>query len=89
MHRININAIDKMLTRETANRDSVPAGTIDWYTYQNRIDLLNEVKGHTEEVVKPEKEDSGEAVGEGATQVASKAKKSKVEPKVEETKDAA
>jgi len=53
---INIpqHKFEELLTRETELRDGSPEHTLDWYTYNNRIALLNEVKALQLKVEVPE-----------------------------------
>ena len=41
---IDIQKLNKIIKREESLRDQLPEHTLDWYTYTNRITLLNEVK---------------------------------------------
>lgn len=41
---IDIQEFNKIIKREESLRDQLPEHTLDWYTYTNRITLLNEVK---------------------------------------------
>lgn len=42
---LNISAFKELIKREEALRDGSPEHTLDWYTYNNRVALLNEVEG--------------------------------------------
>lgn len=51
MSTININKLNDLIGREEEVLNGLPEHTLDWYTYKNRLSLLDEVKA----LVKPDK----------------------------------
>ena len=48
---VNTDALITIKQRETKQRDSIPKHTLDWYTYSNRVELIEEIEKHFSEVV--------------------------------------
>lgn len=65
MTTVNIKKFEEIVAREEANRNELPEHTMDWYTYNNRITLLNEVK----ELFKVEKEKAQKVVAKSPVTV--------------------
>lgn len=42
MKTINYTKFKELIERETALRDNSPEHTLDWYTYNNKVELLKE-----------------------------------------------
>ena len=51
---VDRQGIEAIRKREQALRDALPPHTLDWYTYDNRLALIEEIKAHFHHVPKVE-----------------------------------
>lgn len=59
---IGLADFNKLVERETKLRDDSPEHTLDWYTYNNKVVLLEEVRAlFAPEVKSPEKKETTES----------------------------
>lgn len=54
---VNIQALEAIRNREVNNRDVVPEHTLDWYTYDNRVKLIDEIADSFIQVVRVKHEE--------------------------------
>lgn len=61
--KLEKSKLDALIAQETKLRDDSPEYTLDWYTYDNRVKLLEEVQAATT-VIKEEKKMKAAKVAE-------------------------
>jgi len=50
--QVDIKALEEIRSREVTHRDNVPEHTLDWYTYDNRVKLIDEIADSFIQIVK-------------------------------------
>lgn len=75
MKIINYKRFEELIEREASLRDNSPEHTLDWYTYNNKVELLKEVEALlTEHTCQHEKVKEVTAISKSSKKVVDKTK---------------